>query len=128
VELGASTLQASAHQGQGELLTIDGLVLRARTRIATTGERWQWTQESRPRFSVQDRSVAAYLEWAARESGRVLRYATPIAEQQAALRRLGGRGAVQADADSVARVLSATSFHALDGAPHELVIALRDAT
>jgi ferric-dicitrate binding protein FerR (iron transport regulator) len=127
VQLGTDVLQASALHGRGELLTIHGLEVRSRTVLATTDPRWQWTQESRPRFGIGGRPVSAYLDWAARESGRVLRYSTPLAEQQAGLTPLGGRGAVQADEGSVARVLSTTSkFQLLDGAPFELVVGLRE--
>ncbi|MEJ2087878.1 MAG: FecR domain-containing protein [Gammaproteobacteria bacterium] len=124
VALGDRTVRSQAVPGTGEHLVINGLTLTSRSPISTMGARWQWTQDARPLFPVRDRSVSEFLEWAARESGRSLIYASELVEQQAELRRLAGRGAVDADPDSVRRVLLATAFRALDGAPHELKVGL----
>jgi len=124
VELGGRRIRSQASPGRGEALVIDGLALMETGTVPTSGERWAWTQVSRPRFSVAGHSVQEYLSWAARESGLVLVFSTPLSEQQAGLRRLGGSGEVDADPDSVARVLAATAFELRPGADHELVVGL----
>ncbi|MGE3464384.1 MAG: FecR domain-containing protein, partial [Pseudomonadales bacterium] len=124
VAVGGRRIQSRASPGKGEALMIDGVALRETGSVPTTGERWAWTQASRPEFSVGGRSVREYLDWAAREGGRVLVFTSPLSEQQADLRRLGGSGLVDADPASVARVLAATSFELQPGSEHELVVGL----
>jgi len=125
VRLGEHQIRSQAAEGMGEELIIDGLEVTSRTSISTTGDRWGWTQDSRPLFGVREKSVYDYLNWAARESGRTLHFDSPLARQQADLRRLSGQGEVDADPDSVDRVLTATSFYTLVGQPHELIVGLR---
>lgn len=124
VALGGQRLRSRASSGRGEALVIDGLTLLETVPVATTGERWQWTQVSRPLFSVAGRTVREYLEWASRESGRLLVFETQLSKQQAGLRQLGGSGEVDADAETVARVLAATAFVLRPGPEHELVVGL----
>jgi ferric-dicitrate binding protein FerR (iron transport regulator) len=124
VQLGENRLESGAEGGTGERLIIRSLELEERRPVSTTGEEWLWTQSSRPLFEVRDRSVADYLEWAARESGRMLVYESPIARQQAELVQLGGSGAVDADPESVRRVLSVTAFQPLTGPEYELRVGL----
>ncbi len=124
VALGDRRVRSQASPGRGEALVVDGLVLLETIPVPTVGERWAWTQASRPQFSVAGRSVREYLDWAARESGRVLVFDSPHSEQQAELRRLGGSGAVDADLDSVARVLNAAAFELRSGSAHEFVVGL----
>lgn len=125
VRLGERQIQSAAEPGRAEELSIQGHELVLRRTVPTTGERWHWTQVSRPLFPVLDRSLAEYLRWAARESGRQLTFASGLAEQQAALRLLAGQGEVDADRASVQRVLAATAFSEQAGEPHELIVGLR---
>ena len=125
VQLGDRQVRSEARDGLGEELVIDGLALSSRTAVPTVDERWQWTQQSRPLFGVAGRSVHQYLEWAARESGRALRYRSQLARQQSALRRLSGKGEVDADSGSVGRLLRTTSFAEFDSIPHELLVGLQ---
>lgn len=124
VRLGNQTLVTRGGSGRAEEVLIEGLDVVTTRAIATSGSRWAWTQAARPRFVVTGRSVRDYLEWAAREAGRELRFATALAGQQAALKRLGGSGEVDADPESVERLLAATSFRTLPAADHELVVTL----
>ena len=124
VRLGEKMVRSEARPGRGEHLVIHGLVVHSRSDVPTTGERWDWTQASRPLFAVGQRSVGEYLHWAARESGRTLIFRTELAEQQAGLRRLAGGGEVDADLESVRRVLRATTFRTHAGEPHELIVGL----
>ena len=125
VQLGDQQVRSEAHDGLGEELVIEGLALSARIVVPTVAERWQWTQQSRPMFDAGGRSVHEYLTWAARESGRALRYGSQLAQQQAGLRRLGGSGKADSDRGTVSRLLRATSFAELDSQPHELLVALQ---
>lgn len=125
VQLGSRDIRSSARPGVGEALKIDGLSLVSRELIPTVGSRWAWTQTARPLFSVKDRTYKEYLEWSARETGRTLKFRTPLAAQQAGLRTIGGTAPV--DADDLARVLATSLiFEVLPGADHETFVGLRE--
>ena len=66
-----------------------------------------------------------YLEWAAREEGRHLRFSTPLAAQQAALRTLHATGEIDAGVGTLARVLATSAFELAPGEAYEIVVALR---
>lgn len=129
VRLGDRAIRSGARPGVGEALQIDGLTLTSRESIPTTGARWAWTQSARPPFAVQQRTYREYLQWCARESGKILRFTTPLAAQQAGLRTLGGTtgATAEADADAIARVLATSSvFEVIPAAAHEIVVGLRE--
>ena len=125
VVLGSDTLLSKAAPGSGEALKIDGLELLSRDEIPTSGERWSWTQLARPAFSARERSIRDYLNWAARENGKRLRFATPLAAQQAELRILHATGDIDADAGTMQRVLATSAFETLAGEDHEIIVALK---
>lgn len=128
VQLGDEALLSRARPGQGEILNIEALELVMRTPVSTTGERWSWTQQARPLFPVQDRTVLEYLQWSARETGKTLRFSTPLAAQQAGLRPLFGRlGKADADPETVLRVLATSGFTLVPGEEFEMVVTLKDA-
>ncbi len=127
IALGVEEFVSKAEPGQGETLKIDGLELVNRASTPTTGSRWAWTQLARPLFDVQGRSLREYLEWAAREEGKRLRFSTPLAAQQADLRTLHATGEVDAEADTVKRVLATSAFELVPGKEHEIIVALRSA-
>jgi ferric-dicitrate binding protein FerR (iron transport regulator) len=52
--------------------------------IAPTAEQWRWAREVAPPFAIENASLAAFLEWTARESGRALVYASAQAQAEAA--------------------------------------------
>lgn len=125
VQLGDEELLSRARSGEGEELKIAALELVSRAPVSTTGSRWSWTQRARPLFSVQDRTVLEYLRWSARESGRTLRFATPLAAQQAELRPLFGRhGEADADQATLVRILATSGFKVHPGDAHEIVVTL----
>lgn len=125
VTLGAQEFLSEAGPGVGETLKIDGLQLLQREPMSTMGDRWAWTQLARPLFDVQGRSVREYLEWAAREEGRRLRFSTPLAAQQAQLRTLHATGEIDAGEGTVAHVLATSAFELAPGENYEIVVALR---
>ena len=125
VALGSEEFFSEASAGIGETLKIEGLDLVHRQPTPTIGDRWAWTQLARPSFDVQGRSVLDYLEWAAREEGKQLRFITPLATQQAELRTLHATGDVDAGMQTIRRVLATSAFELMPGEAHEIVVALR---
>jgi ferric-dicitrate binding protein FerR (iron transport regulator) len=113
VEVGttAGDVQAAA----GEQLTIgDGRV--ARSELAANAADWGWLATITPPFSLEGRSVEAFLAWAGRETGRAVVYGSPDAEQQARAVILSGTLEGLTPDEAVAAVLSTTSLQAaLDG-------------
>jgi hypothetical protein len=65
------------HAGAGEELMVhsDGTITERA--IPTTGEAWSWIETLLPAFDTEGRSLHELLIWAARESGRELRFADP---------------------------------------------------
>lgn len=125
INVGSEALVSSALPGAGEALQIDGLELLSRNQISTIGERWAWTQSARPLFDARGQTIRDYLDWAARESGKRLRFASPLSAQQAGLRTLHATGGVDSDADTLRRILATSAFETLTGEPHEIVVALK---
>jgi len=107
----AGDVQAAA----GEQLTISsGRV--ARSGLAANAADWDWLATITPPFSLEGRSVDAFLAWAGRETGRAVVYGSPDAEQQAREVILSGTLEGLTPDDAVAAVLSTTSLQAaLDG-------------
>ncbi|NJD30684.1 MAG: hypothetical protein FIB04_02220 [Gammaproteobacteria bacterium] len=93
----------------GEVLTLrDSTVSRAR--LAPSASEWNWVADVTPPFSIEGRSVEAFLAWAGRESGRTVVYASPTVEQQARSVTLSGTVEGLAPTQALAAVLSTTSL------------------
>jgi ferric-dicitrate binding protein FerR (iron transport regulator) len=93
----------------GEVLKIsDGGV--SRSPLAPSASQWNWVGEVTPPFSIEGRSVDAFLAWAGRESGRRVVYASPDVERQANIVTLSGTVEGLAPNEAVAAVLSTTSL------------------
>ncbi len=126
VTIAGATVRSSAAAGQGELLRFSTGQLLERRSVDVTDARWDWISSARPGFRLAERSVADYLEWAAREGGRTLVFDSPVVQQQALLPgAFQGSAEVEADPDSVAQVLRTTRFQLLPAATHELRVAFR---
>jgi len=69
---------------RGEQLRVDTSGVQSRKIIPTYGPLWQWAGEVSPGWISDGRSIADFLQWVARESGRSIRYVTPQAEELAA--------------------------------------------
>lgn len=74
----------------GERLEVSTLGSVQRHRIAPTDEHWRWVTAIAPAFTLENAPLAAFLEWAARETGRKLAYESPQAEALAASFKLHG--------------------------------------
>ncbi|AMN48037.1 hypothetical protein ACG33_13205 [Steroidobacter denitrificans] len=68
---------ASVVATAGERLDISTQGSVQRELIPPSDEAWRWASEVAPPFSLDSVSLAAFLEWAARETGRSLVYESP---------------------------------------------------
>ena len=109
------TTAGNVQGAAGEQLTIsNGRV--ARSELAANAADWDWLATITPPFSLEGRSVDAFLAWAGRETGRAVVYASPDVEQQAREVILSGTLEGLTPDEAVAAVLSTTSLQAaLDG-------------
>jgi len=101
----------------GEQLTVsNGQVVRSR--LAPTATDWNWVASITPPFSIEGRSVDAFLAWAGRETGRTVVYASADAARQA--RGVVLRGTVEGltPDEAVVAVLSTTSLRPVVEAEH----------
>jgi len=106
----AGDLQASA----GEQLVVSGDHV-ARSRLAPTAADWAWLATITPPFSLDGRSVDAFLAWAGRETGRAVEYASPDAAAQARSVILRGNVEGLTPDAAVIAVLSTTSLRPVVG-------------
>lgn len=108
--------------GQVLRLSTDGALTRS-IRTATDPH-WQWAVEAAPDFDIDNQSLASFLQWIARETGRHLVYSTPEAASAAAAVKLRGSIAgLDADAALVA-VLSTTQLRRYQTDASEIGIEL----
>lgn len=75
---------ASATGLAGEELTIGGDGSIGRRQVAIHGEAWDWALEAAPAIDIEGLPLTGFLDWAARELGCRIEYATPAIEQETA--------------------------------------------
>jgi ferric-dicitrate binding protein FerR (iron transport regulator) len=77
---------------------------------------WQWAVQTAPSFAIDNRSLASFLNWVARETGRSVTYHTPEARLQA--ERLILRGSIDnlSPDQALRAVLATTQFVYTDSA------------
>jgi ferric-dicitrate binding protein FerR (iron transport regulator) len=131
-------IEVSIREGRVEIASTFGTnagVAGERVAVSTTGgiERsalsaydgsWQWATRVAPPFDIADRSLSAFLEWVARETGRELIYDSAAAQRAAAGLKLFGSIAGLDPDTALAAVLSTTRFRRLQSAEGSLRIAL----
>ncbi len=71
---------------------------------------WNWLATITPPFTLEGRSVEDFLEWAARETGRSVVFASPDAAERARAVTLSGTVEGLTPDEAVAAVLSTTSL------------------
>jgi hypothetical protein len=96
----------------GEQLILGGGRV-TRSELAVNATDWDWLATITPPFSLEGRSVDAFLAWAGRETGRAVVYGSPDAEQQAREVILSGTLEGLTPDEAVAAVLSTTSLQAV---------------
>lgn len=114
----AATVEAAA--GEQLLLSRDGVARRGT--VPTFGSDWAWIHTVTPDFAIENRSLAEFLAWAARETGRDLRFAS--AADQAAAEALVLRGSVAGLSPDSAldAVMATTAFDLQRTAAGQLVV------
>lgn len=80
--------QEAASSGERLVLTASGE--RRREVTPVYGDNWHWTENLVQPFDSNGRTVAEFLTWVERESGRTVQYASPAALSLAAETRLRG--------------------------------------
>jgi ferric-dicitrate binding protein FerR (iron transport regulator) len=100
---------SSGVAGEEIRVTPRGQIVRGS--VAAHDPRWQWAARTAPQFDINDHTLAVFLEWVARETGRKVVYAS--SEAQSAANRLKLRGSIVGlDPDTALNaVLSTTQLH-----------------
>jgi ferric-dicitrate binding protein FerR (iron transport regulator) len=96
----------AASAGERVEVSLRGEVRRGS--IAPTAEQWRWASEVAPSFVIENASLAAFLDWIARETGRALVYESPQAQAAAATVTLHGSIAELAPDVALTAVLATT--------------------
>ena len=107
--------------GSGEGLTLDSAGTLGRFSIAPTAADWQWAAALAVPFPIDNRPVAEFLTWAARELGRELQYDGEKSAAEA--RRTLMRGSISdltPDA-ALAAVLATTNLRSTDDGARLLI-------
>jgi len=88
-----------------------------KTPISRNDSTWAWAEQVAPAFDIDGRSVADFLAWVSRETGREVTFATPEAEAQAERVMLSGSISGLNPEDALAAVLPTTPLrsHEVDG-------------
>jgi ferric-dicitrate binding protein FerR (iron transport regulator) len=118
----SSTSSNTGEAGQVLRLSTEGELTRSM--LAATDPHWQWTLQAAPEFDIENQSLASFLQWIARETGRHVVYSSPQAQTAAAGVKL--RGSIEGlDADAaLAAVLSTTQFRRYQTDASEIAIEL----
>jgi ferric-dicitrate binding protein FerR (iron transport regulator) len=116
----ASSLIASA----GERIRVSATGDVKRTTIDASDSTWQWTRSTPPTFQIDNQSLAAFLAWVSRQTGRPVVFESQQAESAAAHVIL--RGSIDGlDVDTaLSVVLSTTQLHRFPTADDSIGIAL----
>jgi ferric-dicitrate binding protein FerR (iron transport regulator) len=130
IRQGNEIVEVSIREGRVEIASAKGAALASageRVRINAAGQivrgaisaqdpAWNWAEATSPPFAIDDRSVAEFLEWVARETGRQIAYASTEAQSVAQTVRL--RGSIEGlDPDTaLSAVLSTTEFETYETA------------
>lgn len=108
VEISRPNGAALASAGERVRITAGGEV--ERSAISAQDPSWDWAEATSPPFAINDRTLAEFLGWAARETARQVAYASPEAQRTAEALKL--RGSIEGlDPDTaLSAVLSTTHF------------------
>lgn len=108
----------------GEMLRLNTAGELTRHAIATIDPSWQWARAAAPAFDIDNQSLAAFLQWTARETGRRVVYSSPeVAASAAAIKLRGSVAGMDADA-ALAAVLATTELRRYRTADEEIGIEM----
>ena len=106
VQIAGSHGDALASAGEQVRITADGEIERGA--ISAQDPAWDWAEETSPVFAIHNRTLAEFLEWVARETGRQVVYAS--ADAQRAAETLTLRGSIEGlDPDTALSAVLATT-------------------
>jgi ferric-dicitrate binding protein FerR (iron transport regulator) len=117
-------VEVSIREGRVEIASASGAALASageRVRINAAGQierdaisaqhpDWNWAEATSPPFAIDDRTIAEFLEWVGRETGRRIAYASPEAQRVAGTVRLRGSIEGLGPDTALSAVLSTTEF------------------
>jgi len=118
------TVEVSIREGRVEIVRTNGAALASagervritpgdeieRSVISAQDPDWAWAEAAAPSFEIHDRTLAEFLEWAARETGRQVVYASREAQRAAETLKLRGSVAGLDPETALTAVLSTTEF------------------
>lgn len=104
VRQSGQVVEVSIREGRVQIAGSHGTALASageRVHIAAAGEvrrgaisgqdpAWEWAEATSPVFALDNRTLAEFLEWVARETGRQVVYASPEARRRAEALKLHG--------------------------------------
>ncbi len=82
--------------------------------IARSGADWSWIGRVAPQFAIENRTLPEFLQWASRELGQEVVFATPASREEAAAIRLRGSIEGLAPDAALAAVLSTTRLTSVE--------------
>lgn len=140
VRQSSDLVEVSIREGRVGIARADGVALASageRVRITAAGDvergaisaqdpAWDWAEATSPVFDIDDRTLAEFLEWAARETGRRVVYASATAQRTAETLRLRGSIAGLDPDTALPAVLSTTDLTQYDSG--DALIGIRLAT
>jgi ferric-dicitrate binding protein FerR (iron transport regulator) len=100
----------------------------ARTSLSSRDSEWSWTTSTATAFDIENQPLAFFLKWVARETGRRLVYATPLAQSAAEELKLKGSTAGLDPDAALAAVLATTHLRRTGADDTLLEISLDSAT
>jgi ferric-dicitrate binding protein FerR (iron transport regulator) len=108
VEIAGSDATTLAAAGEKIRISHDGRI--ERETISSQDPAWDWAETTAPLFSIEDRTLDEFLQWAARETGREVAYASAEAQREAENVRLRGSIDGLDPVTALSAVLSTTDF------------------
>jgi ferric-dicitrate binding protein FerR (iron transport regulator) len=124
VEIVNPKRSALASAGERVRINADGEL--ERQAISAQDPQWDWAERTTPPFVIDDRTLADFLEWVARETGRQVIYASP--EAQTTARSLKLRGSIEGldPETALSAVLSTTEFARYETSDNLIGVQLAD--
>jgi ferric-dicitrate binding protein FerR (iron transport regulator) len=99
----------SANALAGERLLVSSNDAPVVVPVDSYGEEWGWIERTTPAWNSEGRTIYEFLNWVSQESGRPIRFESPVAEQLARTESLGGFGQVDLEPSVALRIVLMTT-------------------
>lgn len=99
----------SANALEGERLLVSSNDAPVVVPVDSFGEEWGWIERTTPAWNTEGRTIFEFLNWVSRESGRPIRFESPVAEQLARTESLIGYGLVDLEPSIALRIVLMTT-------------------